>query len=170
MDDCAAVNPHFDERLIYQQNCSHTVAAYEMRRRGYNVTATGAAGNDKYKAAGMRAWGYADHDAAIDAGAVIFCQSKRSARLADEIGQAIADAGNGARFEIRVGWKRGGGHFFVGENVDGVPVFIDPQSGEYGEPVREYFSNAKPSGTWYTRIDDRDLDPAIMADLCEVNE
>jgi hypothetical protein len=166
--DTKAVNPNYYEGAEYQQNCSHTVAAYEMRRRGYDVAATGAKNNDKYMAAGMRAWGFADHDSAVRSGKVKYVSSKRSANIAAEIEDVITKAGDGARFEIRVGWKSGGGHFFVGENINGKATFIDPQNGEIGASVREYLNSSKPSATWYFRIDDIELDPGIMKDLCEV--
>ena len=170
IDDLTAVNPNYGKSEEYCENCSHTVPAYEMRRRGYDVVATGAKNKDKYKQAGMRAWGYADHATACNSGAVHFVQAKRSASIAPEIAEAITNAGDGARFEIRVGWKRGGGHFFVGENIGGKAVFIDPQSGEHGASVEDYFASSKPSGTWYTRIDNIDLDPGIMKDICEVRK
>lgn len=167
--DAKACNPgaYIDnaDNYMYQQNCSHTVPTYEMRRRGYDVVATGAKNNDKYKAAGMRAWGYNNHDMAYRNGVVKYVNAKRSNKIADEISQALIEAGDGARFEIRVGWKTGGGHFFVGENVGGKIIFIDPQNGEVGDVAKNYMFNSKPSQTWYTRIDNIELNPEIMKEL-----
>ena len=168
--DVKSVNPKYYDEIEYTINCSHTVPAYEMRRRGFDVVATGATNKDKYKAAGVRVWGYTEHDAAVRAGKVHYIQAKRSANIAGEIENAILEAGDGSRFEIRVGWKTGGGHFFVGENVGGSVVFVDPQDGTHGDAVKEYFLKSKPSGTWYFRMDDIDLDPEIMKDVCEVRK
>lgn len=167
--DARACNPRAlvddEHNYEYWQNCSHTVPTYEMRRRGYDVTATGALNNDKFKKVGMRAWGYKDHDEAYKAGAVNYVNTKRSNKIANEIAQALIDAGDGARFEIRAGWKTGGGHFFVCENVNGEVVFIDPQSGDVGDTIKDYLLDSKPSTTWYTRIDNIELDPKIMKEL-----
>jgi len=169
IDDLKSTNPKYLDSIDYQINCSHTVPAYEMRRRGYDVIATGAKNDDKYKQAGMRAWGI-EHNEAVKTGRAKLVNSKRCDTMTAEIEDVIINAGEGSRFEIRVGWKTGGGHFFVGENINGKAVFIDPQSGEYGDAVRDYFMQSKPSGTWYTRIDNIELDTKIMQDVCEVRK
>jgi hypothetical protein len=165
--DAAATNPNYNKGINYQQNCSHTVAAYEMRCRGFDVAATPAAKGDKYMAAGVRAWGFNNHASACASGDVHYIAAKRTAGIAAEIENALLKDGDGARYEIRVGWKSGGGHFFIGENHNGKVRFIDPQSGQVDDEVAEYFTRSKPSGTWWIRIDNRELDPDIMKELCE---
>jgi hypothetical protein len=164
--DAAATNPKYNTGIEYQQNCSHTVAAYEMRCRGFDVVATPASSKDKYKAEGVRAWGLS-HAKACVSGDVHFVKAKRTAGIAEEIANALLKDGDGARYEIRVGWKNGGGHFFVAENHNGIIRFIDPQDGSLDDDVKEYFTRSKPSGCWWIRIDNRELDPEIMKDLCE---
>lgn len=153
LDDARAVNPRYYEDAVYRENCTHSVAAYEMRRRGWDVEATGAKEDDIYRHDWTSTWGLF--------GSGVFLGGDDP--LLD-IEKVILYAGDGARYEICLEWNAAKGHVIVGENIDGEVVWIDPQRGKAGTSVRDLFNRAE--NAWYVRIDDLAINMAIMQDLC----
>lgn len=149
-DAVAKTNPRYSEDQTYRMNCVHCVNAYELRRRGYDVEA--APLPDSLVSNGGR--DSKDYLARLIDPATgnppEYARFKNQTALKTE----IANAGPGARYMITVGWKRGGGHAFVAENVDGKVRFLDPQSGEADV---NYFAKAKAGALFAYRMDT--LDP-----------
>lgn len=157
--DIKATNPLFSTGREYQVNCQRCVPAYEMRRRGYDVTAMPRimTGVDDT----------ANHWQSIFENAQWLACSSGSG--VTQVTNQLKAWGDGARAEIYVAWKgRGGGaHVFVGENFGGTVQFFDPQSGSMD--VSHYFKHAKTGHTLMCRIDNLDPSDYILG-CCEVKK
>jgi hypothetical protein len=137
--DIRSVNPRFNPpHPSYSANCIHCVQAYEMRRRGFDVSASslpphfwpsrGRPLEDLEHAwgRGLTAGGRADIEA------------------------AFLKAGHGSRGVVYIAWKRGGAHVFNVENVHGAVRFVDGQSGMLD--ASSHFAHGQ--GTAFVRLDD----------------
>lgn len=158
-DDIKSTNPLFSSGREYQINCQRCVPAYEMRRRGYDVTAKPRimTGTDDTAAH----W-----QSVFDGAQWLACSSGSGVT---QVTNQLKAWGDGARAEIYVAWKgRGGGaHVFVGENFGGTVQFFDPQSGSMD--VSHYFKYAKTGHTLICRIDGLDPTDYILG-CCEVKK
>ncbi len=140
-EDLAAVNPNFSPGSYeYSMNCQRCVATWELRRRGYRVTALPATDPDEL----AQNW------------TSIFSNMKplrcKTENEIAEIKRQMRRWGDGARAEIYVRWKnRAVGHVFVAEQKNGRTYFYDPQSAD--KAVGKYFSDCIKGFTSYTRID-----------------
>ena len=157
--DIKGTNPLFSSGREYQINCQRCVPAYEMRRRGYDVTALPRimSGVDDT----------ANHWQGIFENAQWLACSSGSG--VTQVTNQLKAWGDGARAEIYVAWKgRGAGaHVFVGENSGGTIRFLDPQSGALD--VSHYFKHAKTGSTLICRIDGLDPTDYILG-CCEVKK
>lgn len=96
-------------------NCMSCTTAYEMRQRGYDVRA------------GFSTKGYT-----TDIFSKVYSDYKGTAKVKpqmSDIENFIKNEGNGARGNIMVWWKQGGGHSMIWENVNGKAVLKDGQTG-----------------------------------------
>lgn len=163
-DDLIMVNPGFGSRKPkWTRNCQRCVAAYEMRRRGYDVVA---------KPRETDGSGVLVEDKIFDEWMSIFkgarfevCSGSGKTRC-DRLMQRWGD---GARAEVYVKWHKTrqmkidpGAHVFVAENRGGEIVYIDPQTGR--EHVEGYFKKAERGFTMIARIDK--LEPSHRIDGC----
>lgn len=123
------------------ENCQRCVPAYEMRRRGYNVTAALPPADWRRDTLGFT--GFRD----VFVGAEWI---KCSGSGLEEITRFLESAGHGSRVEISLHTNTFS-HLFVAENDHGRIRFIDPQSG-LGDAAY-YFSKAISGTTEFARID-----------------
>lgn len=141
----SGVNPHYssgDER--FKSNCTNCVSAYEMRKRGYNVTAKPSTGNHYLSKHPESAWIDPDVKHTVGRG------------LADIL-EAAKSWPDGARAEVAVTWEyRNSGHVFVAEKENGEIQFYDVQSGK--KTSEETFNMVQDGKTKFWRIDN--LEPA----------
>ena len=159
LESLKKVNPKYNNNIFsadknslkYNQNCSNCAVAYEMRRRGYEVTAGPAM--PKLQKNPESAWlnpdiKYVKQDGVAEIKNALFCW------------------GDGARAQVCVTWGDGGGkgHVFIAEQRGKVTVFLDPQTGtEYNKNI---FKRTVQEKTKYWRIDDLEVsDRGISA--CE---
>ena len=157
--DAEVTNPLYSKASIYRDNCTHCVAAWEMRRRGFDVEATPTVHKDSYKYGGWRK--------IFNGLDMNFTKSARKNKQVAEITETMLSWGDGARAEIRLAWDGGySGHVFCAEVQGNEVLFIDPQNGKTGDAVKKYFENAKPSSVEIGRLDN--LEPAEQAikDCC----
>lgn len=144
-DDLKAVNPNFSKNSYkWANNCQRCVPTYEMRRRGFDVTAkpkkrgkdeTASAWRDIFDNAQWQKVGANTKDATIKT-------------IVDNMTQY----GAGSRAEIYVIWRGGrSSHVFVAENDNGVVRFIDPQTND--ADVTSYFAQCMTTRTEMCRID-----------------
>ena len=145
VDSLRAVNPKYSSgNEAYTKNCTNCISAYEMRKRGYNVTARPATKNHYLSKYPEEAWIGAD-------------VQKTTGTGLEDIMNASESWPDGARAEIAVTWRGGNrGHVFVAEKVNGGIRFYDVQSGE--RVSSKQFSFVEENKTTFWRIDN--LEPS----------
>jgi SPP1 gp7 family putative phage head morphogenesis protein len=144
-DDLVKVNPKYHEGRLYQNNCGYCSATYELRRRGYDVEATGKDG--LY----VSEW-----SKLFDGFTMNGVTAKRKAGVVPELTENILKWGEGARGSVFVVWDgRQWGHYFNFEVSNGKVLFVDGQNGS--SDVVEYFSRSKPSSIKYGRTDNLEM-------------
>lgn len=167
-EDIAATNPNYaDSRKkgdkYYTYNCQRCVSAYEARRRGYDVTAAARVlqGDRLPYMMDAKGWAevYEDGRASL-----VKCASNSAQGVKKKVMEQITDWGDGARAIIRVQWRGGGGHVFIGECHNGGVYFIDPQDGSLD--ASQYFALAKVNQTYVLRIDDKEFS-TLIEQCCE---
>ena len=134
-------NPNYSTAPQWRNNCQRCVPALEMIRRGNNVTARPSTyGSDYLSYHPFDVWENAD---------VLQCTNSGI----EDISQAMAAWGEGARAQVVVYWNspHGGGHTFIAEQRNGETIFSDPQTGEMD--VTKYFARVVPNKTQFCRID-----------------
>lgn len=143
-DSLRAVNPNYSSRdKAYTTNCTNCVPAYEMRKRGYNVTARPTTKNHYLSRHPEEAW--------IDAKV-----KNTSGNGLDDIIDTIGKWPDGARAEVAITWKGSrNGHVIMAENVNGKIRFYDVQSGE--KISSKLFSYVEEGKTTFWRIDNLEL-------------
>ena len=138
------VNPNYSKGTEWSDNCQRCGPAYEMRRRGFDVTAQPVPLLDYYNPSSLmyrpfEVWEKPD---------VIHCHGNDRS----EIEAKMAEWGDGARAQIVVKWKNAPvGHVFIAEQKNGTTIFIDPQNGD--KNVNDYFNRIDLGKTEYCRID-----------------
>jgi hypothetical protein len=157
--DAEASNPNFAEDPRYQDNCTHCVNAYELRRRGYDVEATKApkAGGRYYNTEILNRW-------VDDEGRARYMTN--AAKTKKVLDGVVEQWGDGSRGWVTMVHKGGGGHIFVVENVGGEVRYIDPQDPSV-DAAELLLTKKRKAGTQlgYVRVDDltptdKVLDPA----------
>lgn len=146
----------------YRQNCQRCVAAYEMRRRGYDVVAKPAVvGNDGKLSAKDPLYSSWKN---VFEGARFEFHSGYDGGKAGIVSQ-MDRWGDGAVAEVRVLWNASEAHVFVAQRVNGIVRFIDPQTGNLN--CEEYFTKAALGATMIARIDN--LEPSALIEKCIKN-
>lgn len=155
-EDLEAVNPKFSTgEYKWLNNCQRCVPTYEMRRRGYRVTAKPIptqAADDVLAQMFELAWTRRDSQ---------LCLSKNPQQ---EIKAQMSTWGNGARVEVFVAWPNGSGHVFVAEQRNGETIFFDPQSP--AADASKYLEKAVTGSVKFLRIDNNSPSGYIL-DCCE---
>ena len=133
-------NPNYDEGEEWQVNCQRCVPTYEMRRRGYDVSAQPCVDDmDSLAISPFDVWENPE---------VIDCPDDDRNTIIDEMSQWE----DGARAQIVVMWENGeGGHTFIAEKENGEIRFVDPQTGD--TECSDYFDEIEPGSTRFCRID-----------------
>ncbi len=156
-------NPAYSSKNpAYRQNCQRCVAAYEMRRRGYDVIAAPAEVNENGLLS-RRDPLYFKWDKVFSGAKFIRCQGKDGG-LADII-KKMGLWGDGAVAEVKVQWNATEAHVFIAERVNGVVRFVDPQNGDVD--CSSYFTRAVNGATMISRIDN--LEPTTVIEQCIKN-
>lgn len=155
-EDLMAVNPNYSTKEYkWTMNCQRCVSTYEMRRRGYRVTARpipGRVENDDLAAWFELAWENADRK---------WCMSGSGKKQVEGF---MKRWGDGSRAVVGVGFDSTSGHVFFAEQIDGETVYVDPQNPS--ADCAEYFKMAVKGRTHITRIDN--LQPSDrITDCCK---
>lgn len=154
-----AVNPHLADGYKWQNNCQRCVVAWELRQRGYDVTAMPFAAHDGIGYDGTKCWKLDAPNWFNDSETRLFGGSCKG------IEQGIKDEfekwGDGSRAIIRVGWDSshgGGGHLFSARREGNRIIYEDPQSGTVRD-IDDTLAKCSPlyGDTWIMRVDDREL-------------
>ena len=162
-EDIRAANPNYatGERR-WTMNCQRTAPAYEMRRRGYDVTAKPLP--DHYET---------DPPLAAAGGCFEAFENAEVIRVPlgngrKQIEEQMAKWGDGARAMIRIrNLGNGFGHAFCCEQISGKTVYVDPQSGLNN--VSSLLTNVAGGSTMFARVDH--LKPSeLISECCEKRE
>ena len=157
--DLAAVNPNYSAGVEWRINCQRCVGAYEMRRRGYDVTAkprpmTAGRPDPSDELPNRNSAGGWPH--MFDGATLESCASNSGDGTRKKVDVLMESYGDGARAIVRVEWQKkygGGGHVFIAERRGDKTVFIDPQNGRLD--CSGYFTRVKKNGTYCIRVDDK---------------
>ena len=135
-----AANPNYYSGDEWKVNCQRCVPTYEMRSRGYDVTAQPCIDdNDDLSYNPFDVWEQPDIKTCTGNGM-------------EDIQKQMAEWGDGARSQVVVLWDNGyGGHTFTAVQHNGSTHFVDPQNGDMD--VSWYFNEASPGDTQFCRID-----------------
>ena len=163
IDDARATNPNFDENSIeWSFNCQRCVAAYELRRRGYDVTARPCPTTVRHRIFSPDQV-IPDHQDCLMHDPFSVWIPPDAVHCPDQLSveNQMAAWGDGARAEVMVLWagQNGRGHVFVAEQINGYTHFIDPQTGE--EAVAYYFDQCDKNSIYICRTDNKELSSLI---------
>lgn len=162
LEALAGANPNYEKGKEYQYNCQRCVIAYEMRRRGYAVsakprelTASGGLAIDPFPYSWMEAF----------VSTPLQCGNGTGL---NEIKTHMESWGLSSRAIIFIQWEGEPAttHVFIAENLRHGVRFLDPQTGEWD--VHRYFDSVKPGKTAIMRIDDAHAIGNIVRQVCEV--
>ncbi len=156
-EDLRDTNPNYEKGDEWKVNCQRCAPTYEMRRRGYDVTAKPAPPEAPKHLAyhPFDAWEKPDVKHCKDSGM-------------SDIQETMKKWGDGARAQVVVYWEKGfGGHTFIAEQAEGKTHFIDPQTGKEG--TEWYFDHVAHDRTQFCRIDDKEASTYIL-DCCKERE
>lgn len=155
-ENIQATNPNYNLGKAFRENCQKCVPAYEMRMRGYDVTArpTFDLKTDDFA---QNHWDEVFENAVVENGL--------SGSGKDEIIERMKSFGDGARGEVYVAWENGSAHVFVAENRNGSIHFLDPQTGDLD--VEYYFDHVKNGLTKLIRIDNLETNDKYLKWCCK---
>lgn len=156
-DDMAAVNPFYYSRkkLDYQTNCYSCSAAYDLRRRGYDVEAIADGDRDGATITEVMSWYTIDKK---DLKRVKVNTSNLN-EVVDNIEKDLKKQGDGARGMFLTQWKRGSGHAVIWEVDNGEVLLRDCQTNE----TVSVYDYAKLSKTiQYFRTDNVDVNTSVL--------
>ena len=140
-----ATNPHhsFSYRE-YSENCQRCVVAYELNRRGYDVTALPTYRGDTLNRVAYfnpstgtfeGRWKGAFRNAKTEN-----VGSATPGGVMSNIERRMRSYGDGSRAVVQVFYKSGGGHVFNVENQGGRVVYVEAQTGRMREAARTFGS------------------------------
>ncbi len=128
-------NPLYDKTMThdaYTQNCQRCVVAYDLRRRGYDVTALPTYEGDTLPETRIRGnvhWGR--WQGAFQNAKPVSVKAKTSEKVVKNIESRMKSYGDGARGVISIVYKNSSkGHVFNVEQRKGKTYFVDAQSGK----------------------------------------
>lgn len=165
IDKCVkTTNPNFATgKKEYTHNCQRCVAAYEARRRGFDVQASGALNGKEdslTSAYGPKSWPAVYKDGQNE---LTWVGGNTSLQAQQNIADRMLEYGNGSRAIVCVAWQgeEDIGHVFIAEQVNGITQFIDPQSGS--KNCSYYFEREmiKPNRTFLLRVDNKEFTDMI---------
>lgn len=155
-------NPHWDNTGTYKEfteNCQRCVIAYELRRRGYDVTAQPTYQNDilpnqAYRGKDGRRW--AHWMGAFQGARPESLAAGSPAAAVKALNSAMRKYGDGSRAILQIRWKGGDGHVLNVEYRNGRVYLNDAQAGgRYN--AQELFSRVLTADTQLVRTDNLKL-------------
>lgn len=168
--------------LGYKHNCQTCTMAYELRRRGFNIEASGnpvLKGYKQYRAFskfcsdnGVK-WN--DRYLTSDGKRADYVYSRGIRDTDDTKLKFIEDkTSEQGRYEVYCGWKRGGAHVFIVEKQkDGNLLWYDPQTGRRGDASNfkeDYVKNMDANKIGVLRIDDKLINPKFATRLLKASK
>lgn len=164
-EDAKRVNPlvhNFDNNT--KKNCMLCTSAYDLRRRGYEVTAKRAS------------YGYRDNEvtswypkAKVN---TVVGINKADGKLSNKqmissLKNELTSQGDGARGNLMVTWKNlRGGHSVAYEVSNGQVTIVDAQIGKVYKNPDAFLKRCTPAVS-YARLDNVDFDPKTIKEVAE---
>ncbi|WP_458459238.1 hypothetical protein [Pseudobutyrivibrio sp.] len=159
-EDMARVNPGYTNYSANtKQNCMLCTVTYEMRRRGYDVTANKAAAG--YNNSYLHKWfnGSEIHNVPRE-------NIESAHEYANKISKKIlSEQENGARGNFMVVWSNGSAHSVVYEIENGEIIIRDCQVNKKCT-LEELIASNKIRGVNYMRMDNIEIDPKYIKEVC----
>lgn len=159
------VNPKFTGLAgAFTNNCTNCVTAYELRRRGYDVTAKGLYGGRRTDETD-KIFGYPDKVKVLifdkDTKRGIVNQTGRMAR--DALLRDLNSEPKGSRGVVEIGFRNGGmGHVFNWAKDGDAVRLVDCQN--YGSKPERLFSAVDPNRVSYYRTDNANINMDYVYD------
>lgn len=154
-------NPHYLEGQRFRDNCQRCIAAYDLRRRGYDVEALPSPAprkgkEDKLAYMGERGWPEMWDGAKPTE--LVGTDGPEVRAVAEHLMRGYPD---GARAVVRIQWEgREYGHGFIAERCGDKIRFVDPQSNDDTFDGWEY--SISTSHNYLMRIDDKDFNKLVL--------
>lgn len=152
-------NPNHDitgQYAAYNENCQRCIVAYELRRRGYDVTAMPTYKGDKLPQVAYRDRSGVDHDrwqGAFQGARPESISGKTADAVFKNLKDKMAGFGPGSRAVVSMVYNnRNYGHVFNVENRNGVIYAVDAQTGERLR-TRNFLKLADPKHVTIVRTD-----------------
>lgn len=148
-EDLAHVNPGFyNWNSNTKNNCMLCTTTYDLRRRGYDVTANTA--TDGYWSNNVKYW-YPDARIRVSMGK-------------EYLNKAIEAYPEGARGNLMVQWNSGGGHSMIWEVRNGKMVILDGQTNTvYDDPDEIDKLLSRTTGSFeHVRVDNLEINPEAI--------
>ena len=151
ISDIKATNPGFSSHTFeYMENCQRCVAAYEARRRGFNVIAKPRILSRTDPLPYMTnplGWPAVYKDHKLES-----CGADTGKLAKEKIEALMKSYGDKSRAIVKVDWlMQNKGHLFIAENQNDIIYFVDPQTGSLD--VAWYFSYINPKSVFIMRTD-----------------
>ena len=158
------VNPNFNSTTYdYSMNCTFCTAAYDLRKRGYDVEANPISTVEAYTIDDVCSWykgakSVSNVDVRYAYEATV--KSRNDVLSKEELLiKSLESNGEGARGHLGLNWIDGGGHDVVWEIEKGKAIIRDCQTGDVVD-VSEYLSRA--SSYNYVRVDNLEPTEEIL--------
>lgn len=148
-------NPNFDRTGTYDEynaNCQRAIVAYEMRRRGYDVTAQPTyAGDTLPQRTGKK--GYGRWQGAFRGAKPERVGGRNATEVVNNIEKKMRSYGDGARAVVQVSYKNANyGHVFNVERRGNTNYYVDAQTGERIR-AKKFFETVKTASVTLVRTD-----------------
>ena len=153
--DAKLVNPGFPKAKGSVTNCLDCTIAFELRRRGYDVTATANRRSDF------------DASRCFDKARITYIKDRPTKQeTADATKKALLKQGDGARGALIFAWDGSDIYHAIAYGVDkGSIKLIDPQAGIVMSDVDRYLSHV--NNIEFMRFDDKKIDPIRIKDYAK---
>lgn len=157
-DAVVKTNPNYNTSYAeFSMNCQRCVIAYELRRRGYDVTALPTYAQDKWNKVVTVGSGANERFEGRWKGAFKGAKMEKvgastSAKTIQNIEDKMKQYGHGARGVVQIFYKNGGGHVFNVENVHGKIQFIEAQTGRVKD-IKQTMDHVITRSVGLTRTD-----------------
>ena len=156
-DSISLSNYERGDGIGFSSNCTRVVVAYELRRRGFCVTALPSYSGDKWQGIGVRGIKHADRwRGAFRHAKTINVGSDNVFGTVNNIKQFMRQYGPGSRAVVNVHFSdKNMNHVFNVENVGGHVYFLEAQHGfkHSKDSLEKFFDGVSLSDTSLTRTD-----------------
>jgi hypothetical protein len=150
-------NPRFEEDSLYKRNCARVVNAYELRRRGFDVTANKkVSDNSQTDPVFQGTWINPETGATAWDERFLMSNRIRAEKRAEQTALTILSKyPEGARGAVSFSYRnsKGAGHVFNWEVQDGEVIWVDAQPNKVGDARKGIFEMA--TNISVTRYDDK---------------